>query len=111
MGRVMRWFHRAVLIAAIGGLGALGGQPPLRAAEVAIECVNPASGATWQIKVDYDKRTVNSYPAEVSNSEITWRDLKDRYKYALDRSTGKLTVVFASSTGGNFLVDHCKLGS
>ena len=80
-----------------------------RRAEVAVTCTNPASGASWRIAIDYDRRTVDSYPARVSEREISWRDLKDGWNYTLDRKTGKLTVILASATGGNFLWDQCKL--
>jgi hypothetical protein len=35
--------------------------------------------------------------------------LKDGWNYTLDRKSGNLTVIIASSTGGNFLYDRCKL--
>ena len=75
----------------------------------AITCVNPASGATWQISIDYDRATVDSNPADVSDAAISWRDTKDGWNYTLDRKSGELTVVVASSTGGYFLHDRCRL--
>ena len=48
-------------------------------------------------------------PARITDSEIAWRDAKDGWRYTLDRKTGKLTVVLASATGGNFLYDQCRL--
>src|ERR1700722_12620896 len=77
--------------------------------ERAITCTNPVSGTSWQIKVDYDRSTVDSNPARISSSEISWRDQDDGWNYSLDRKSGSLTVVLASSTGGNFLHDRCKL--
>jgi hypothetical protein len=76
---------------------------------IAITCRNPFSGATWQIKIDYDRSTVDSNPARISDSEISWRDAKDGWNYTLDRKSGNLTVILASATGGNFLHDRCKL--
>jgi hypothetical protein len=73
-----------------------------------ISCTNPSSGATWQIHIDYDRHTVDSNPAVISDSTIEWRE-NNGWKYTLDRKFGKLTVVLASSTGGNFLYDQCKL--
>lgn len=75
----------------------------------AVSCSNPKSGATWEIKIDWDKSTVDSNPALISAGEITWHDSKDGWGYTLDRKSGNLTVVLASSTGGNFLYDRCKL--
>ena len=74
----------------------------------AITCTNPASGATWQIHIDYERRTVDSNPAVISDAIIEWQE-SNGWKYSLDRKFGKLTVVLASSTGGNFLYDQCKL--
>jgi hypothetical protein len=74
-----------------------------------LTCTNLSSGASWQIKIDYDRRTVDSNPASISDAEISWRDAKDGWYYRLDRKSGNLTVTLASATGGNFLYDHCKL--
>jgi hypothetical protein len=79
--------------------------------ESAIVCTNPVSGASWEIKVDYDRRTVDSNPARISDTEISWQGATDRWNYSLDRKSGDLTIVLASSTGGNFLHDRCKLGN
>ncbi len=81
----------------------------IRHGATAITCSNPFSGATWQIKIDYDRSTVDSNPASISDSEISWRDAKDGWNYTLDRKSGNLTVILASATGGNFLHDRCKL--
>lgn len=86
--------------------------PPERQApsrEPTITCTNPASGTTWQITIDYARATVDSNPASVSDTEISWHDAKDGGNYTLDRTTGKLTVVVASSTGGYFLHHRCRL--
>jgi len=101
------------ILAAISALaacvtaGAAGAETSVGAA--AITCVNPASGASWQITIDYERATVDSNPAEVSDAEVTWRDPKDGWHYTLDRKSGALTVVVASSTGGYFLHDRCRL--
>jgi hypothetical protein len=78
-----------------------------QAAEVALTCTNPFSGASWQIAIDYDRKTVDSNPARMTEAEISWRDSKDGWNYTLDRKSGKLTVILASATGGNFLYDRC----
>ena len=77
--------------------------------ETAITCTNPASGATWQIKIDYDRHTVDANAARIGDGQISWHDAADGGNYTLDRKTGNLTVVLASSTGGSFLYDRCKL--
>ena len=78
------------------------------AGEQEIVCVNPYSGASWKIKVNYDRATVDDNPARISDSEIAWRDARDGWNYRLNRRTGDLTVTLASATGGNFLYDRCQ---
>ena len=73
--------------------------------------MNPSSGATWQISVDYDHSTVDANPASISTGKIKWRDAKDGWNYTLDLTSGDLTVILASATGGNMLFDKCKLGN
>lgn len=77
--------------------------------ETAITCTNPTSGATWQIRIDYERKTVDSYPATISDTKISWADAKESSNYTLDRKSGDLTVVVRSSTAGHFLYDRCKL--
>jgi hypothetical protein len=79
------------------------------AREARMTCINPASGAAWQIRIDYDRHTVDSNSATINNREISWRDSSDGDHYTLDRQSGDLTMVAASSTGGYFLHHHCKL--
>jgi hypothetical protein len=79
-----------------------------RHGEAAPTCSNLASGASWQIRIDYDKVTVDSYPARISDAQISWHDPTDGGNYTLDRKSGELTVIFASSTGGYFLHHRCK---
>lgn len=75
--------------------------------KTAITCTNPVSGTSWQIKIDYDRGTVDSYPARIGEGTISWHDAADGGNYTLDRKSGRLTVVFASSTGGYFVHDSC----
>jgi len=102
----VRYVAAIATLAACAAANAVAAQPRLA---TAVTCVNPASGATWQINIDYDRSTVDSNPARVSNDEISWRDAKDGWHYTLDRKSGDLTVVVASSTGGYFLHDRCRL--
>ena len=76
--------------------------------ESIFNCTNLASGAGWQIKINFQASTVDSNPARISSTTITWRDAADGGNYSLDRSTGELTVVIASSTGGYFIHDRCR---
>jgi hypothetical protein len=80
-----------------------------RHGESAITCTNPASGVSWQVRIDYDKGTVDSNPARISASQISWHDAKYGGNYTLDRKSGNLTVIFASSTAGHFIYDRCGL--
>ncbi len=106
-------FKSKPLIAGIGALAAAIAVPDPNAAaqrgQTAITCTNPVSGASWQIRIDYDRSTVDSNPARISDTEISWRDAADGWNYRLDRKSGNLTVILASATGGNFLHDRCKL--
>lgn len=79
--------------------------------ESTITCTNPYSGASWQIKIDYDRHTVDANPAKIDEARISWRDAANGWRYELDRKSGKLTVTVASATGGNFLHDNCRLGN
>jgi hypothetical protein len=87
--------------------GAVRAQPQSPA--TAITCTNPASGATWQISIDFAKATVDAKPARISDNEISWHDPSDNGNYTLDRKSGELTIIMPSSTGGYFLHDHCRL--
>jgi hypothetical protein len=103
---------RPLAVAFLAGLGVfLGSAPDSRAFghESAMTCINPASGARWQIRIDYERSTVDNYPARITDGHIAWRDASDGGNYTLDRRSGELTVVVASSTGGYFLHDQCKL--
>jgi hypothetical protein len=77
--------------------------------ETAVACSNPVSGASFEIRIDYDRSTVDSNPARISDGKITWRDPKDGGNYSLDRVSGELTIIVASSTGGAFFYERCKL--
>ncbi|HZC56289.1 MAG TPA: hypothetical protein VE396_09635 [Xanthobacteraceae bacterium] len=74
----------------------------------AVTCTNNSSGASWQINIDYDHSTVDTIPASISDAEISWHTA-DGQNFRLDRKSGDLTVILASSTGGAFLYDRCKL--
>jgi len=77
---LVRYVVAVATLAACATANAAGAQPRLASA---VTCVNPSSGATWQINIDYDRSTVDSNPATVSNDEISWRDAKDGWHYTL----------------------------
>ena len=94
----------AALAAALTG-PAFGGEAQ---AEIAsLTCTNTQSGAQFQLQIDYDKSTVDSYPARISEAKISWRDPKEGGNYTLDRKSGDLTFVAPSSTGGYFVYHRC----
>jgi hypothetical protein len=96
-----------------GAWAVAGNVPPVDAemqrTEAAITCINPFSGWVWQIQIDYARSTVDSNPAHIGDAQISWHDAKDGGNYTLDRNSGNLRVVVASSTGGYFLHHHCRL--
>jgi hypothetical protein len=96
-------------IGVVAGVAATAFSGEVRRGEIATVCTNVASGANWQIRIDYDKATVDSNPARISDAQISWRDPTDGGNYTLDRKSGNLTVVLASSTGGYFLRHRCAL--
>jgi hypothetical protein len=100
----MLWIGWAGMTAAATATPSFGAQ----SADSVFTCTNPASGAGWQIKINFQASTVDSNPARISNRTISWHDPTDGGNYTLDRSTGDLTVVVASSTGGYFIHDRCR---
>jgi hypothetical protein len=101
--------HSAVLAVSLAAAGTAAVSGEARRGEAAVTCTNTASGVSWQVKIDYDKRTVDSNPARFSDTRISWHDATDGGNYTLDRKSGKLTVIFASSTAGHFIYDQCAL--
>jgi hypothetical protein len=105
--RYLGW--RAAAAVAVAIVFAIPGSAEAQHGADAVTCINPASGATWQIKIDYEQNTVDSNPAHINDRNISWHDATDGGNYTLDRKSGNLTVIVASSTGGYFLYDRCKL--
>jgi hypothetical protein len=102
--RVIRAFTLPCIIAAASLWAA---SQPLHAATSTFRCMNTSSGTTWDVKVDYDRVMVDSFPATITASEISWKDTKEGGNYSLDRSTGALTYVNSSSMGGYLLFHTC----
>jgi hypothetical protein len=106
--------RQAPPLAVIAAVLVLGIATPAIGAETqhgqrSITCMNKSSGTTWQIKVDYDRDTVDTNPASISDAKIAWRDANDGWRYTLDLKSGDLTVVLASSMGGNMYFHRCLL--
>jgi hypothetical protein len=80
-----------------------------RHGQVAISCINPTVGEPFEITIDYDRATVDSHPARISETQIAWYNPGNGRSYTLDRRSGALTGVFPSSTGGVIFHDRCKL--
>jgi len=83
------------------------GYQPAHAAEITYRCINPASGTIWNLKIDDERQTADSLPAEISATQTIWHDIVRGGSYELDRKTGPLTFRNASSTGGYMLYYRC----
>ena len=106
-------FQNRVLGAGIAGLAVGLAVPTINGdaqeSKTAITCTNPMSGTSWQIAIDFDKATVDSNRAEITEAKISWFDPTDGGNYTLDRKSGDLTAIVASSTGGYFRHGRCSL--
>jgi hypothetical protein len=112
-GVVLMHFERILAPAVVGLIASLALPVPGTAAEAqatAVTCSNPVSGAHWQIMIDYQKSTVDSYPADITVAQISWFDPKDGGYYSIDRQSGDLVTALGSSTGGWLRHNHCSLG-
>jgi hypothetical protein len=99
-GGVACWGFAAILLCATS-------IEPAAGALLRLRCTNPASGANWPIIVDLDRNRVDSLPATITDQSISWRDPKQGF-FDLDRTTGRLEMRNASSTGGYFLHYMCR---
>jgi hypothetical protein len=91
---------------AVTGL-ALTGLKPAHAAETTLRCLNLASGAAWNLKIDDERKTADSVAADITATRVTWHDIRRGGFYELDRTSGLLTFRNASSTGGYILYYRC----
>ena len=74
-----------------------------------LNCTNPASGTSFPIVVDLDHNRVGTLDATITGKWISWHDPQQGF-FDLDRTTGKLRLRNASSTGGYFLNYVCRPG-
>ena len=61
------------VVAAAISTAACGGDSA-HAAAITFRCTNPKGGTTWEVKVDYDRSTADSFPAKITGSQIAWHD-------------------------------------
>jgi hypothetical protein len=104
----LRAIRAFVLPSIIAAASLSAASEPLHAATATFRCMNTASGMTWDVKVDYDHATADSYPATITAGEISWKDTKEGGSYTLDRNTFALTFVNSSSMGGYLLFHTCR---
>ncbi|MGH7046472.1 MAG: hypothetical protein ACREE2_08795 [Stellaceae bacterium] len=95
-------------VAGLALLVAAAAMPAVAAEALVYRCTNPASGVSWEIRVDLAHNRVDAFPAEIDAHSIRWHDTAAGGFYDLDRATGELTMRNASSTGGYFLHDQCR---
>jgi hypothetical protein len=62
------WIGTALMTAGATAPPSFGAQ----SAESVFNCTNLASGAGWQIKINFHASTVDSNPARISSSTISW---------------------------------------
>lgn len=98
-------FSRLVMTTVLLLASAVGSEA--RPNQTTIVCVNPASGTAWPVHIDFGHATVDGFAAQIDVAQISWHDGKDGGNYTLERKTGELTAVFASSTGGYFMHYRC----
>jgi hypothetical protein len=80
-----------------------------RPAAVIYRCTNLYSHFSWDIPIDYAQSTADAFPARITADEVSWHDTVHGGYYSLDRATGQLTVLFASSMGGYALHHSCRM--
>ncbi|HYA19707.1 MAG TPA: hypothetical protein VEG25_03555 [Burkholderiales bacterium] len=78
------------------------------AAQAVLHCTNLASGTTWDMPIDPQNGTANSFPATFTGESIDWHDVLHGGHYTFDHVSGALTVIYASSTGGFTLIHKCR---
>jgi hypothetical protein len=100
----------ATLAASIGAVGAQPGRQSRDDQFSKFQCTNPKSGTTWDVNVNYQQSTVDSFPAKITNSQIAWHDTSHGGYYYLNRATGVLTFKNATTTGGYALHHTCSAG-
>jgi hypothetical protein len=103
------WRPRAAVAGAAAAivLAGAGAASSAAAAMLHLRCTNAASGTSWTLAIDIDRARVNSLPATITDKWISWRNPQAGF-FDLERSSGKLQMRNASSTGGYFLHYQCR---
>jgi hypothetical protein len=101
-------FSNAAFVVTTGCALVLANNASAQAAQLNYRCVNSASGAAWTLTVNDANRTADGFPADISSSQIAWRDTTSGGRYQLDRASGELTFSNASSMGGYMLFHRCQ---
>jgi hypothetical protein len=107
-GTTMSLARTLSCVAAAAMSSAACGSVSAHAAAITFRCTNPKSGTTWEVNVDYDRGTADSFPAEITGNQIVWHDTLHGGYYYLDRESGALTFLNASSTGGYATHHKCR---
>lgn len=105
-----RRLSSASLLLALGLLGCggpTGGRLAVPPGSPTVFCVNPASGASWNVGLNEAGKLADGQAAQFGAREITWSNPSDGGAYELDRASGALEITRASSTGGYVTFDHC----
>ncbi len=69
----------------------------------------PLAGLAAALVIGIAAPAVSAEALHVSDAKIAWRDANDGWRYTLDLKSGDLTVVLASSVGGNMYFHRCLL--
>jgi hypothetical protein len=85
------------------------GRDSAHAAAITFRFINPKSGTTWGVRIDFDRSTADSFPAKIARNQIAWHETL-RGGYYVDRASGAPTLRNASSTGGCATHPTCHTG-
>lgn len=75
-----------------------------------VHCLNPASGARWDLTIDRVRGLADGRAAHITDREVAWTGADAQTRWALDRTNGSLTMTRPSSTGGYINFDRCASG-
>src|SRR5208283_884902 len=79
--RPLSWRLLALMLAGCGPPEPKLDAPP---GVIGLQCVNPFSGARWDLPVDRAREFVDGFPARVGARHIVWREPPDIGEYDLD---------------------------